>query len=229
MQLVPGIHRVDGVTSNVYLIVEEDELTVVDTGLPGSGPRILDYIRKLGRGPEMVRRILLTHQHADHVGGAAVLAQATGAEVVAHSLDAPAIAGKAARELPRNAVMAGVFRLLLIPRLRPVAVTRMVEDGETLPVLAGEGGLRVVATPGHTRGQVAFYAPGRRMLFAGDAYAHGRERVVPPPGMFTLDMAEAKRSMARLAALEVEASLPGHGQPVTSGGGARLRDAVKGW
>lgn len=229
MELVPGIHLVDGVTSNVYVIVEGDELAIVDTGLPGSGPKILEYVRKLGHGPERVRRILLTHQHPDHVGGAAALAAATGAEVVAHPLDAPAIAGKAAWQLPRNVLVAGMLRLFFLPRVRTVAVTRTVEDGETLPVFQGDGGLRVVATPGHTRGHVAFYAPGRRLLFAGDAYVHQGERVAPPPRMVTMDMEEAKRSMVRLAALELDASLPGHGTPMTTGSGARLRDAVKGW
>lgn len=229
MELLPGIHLVDGVFSNVYVIVEEDELTVVDTGFPGSGPKILDYVRKLGRGPETVRRILLTHQHADHVGGAAALAAATGAEVIAQPLDAAAIAGKAARQVPSNVLVGGVFRLFILPRVRPVEVTRTVEDGDTLPVLRGDGGLRVVATPGHTRGHVAFYAPGRRLLFAGDAYVHQGGRVAPPPRMVTLDMEEAKRSMARLAGLELEASLPGHGAPMTAGSGARLRETVKGW
>lgn len=227
MELLPGIHQVDGVGSNVFVIVEPDGLTVIDTGLPGSGPKILTYVERLGKRAGDVRRILLTHQHADHVGGAAALAQATGAEVVAHAADAPAIEGRAARELPRNAAMRLVFRAVIIPRLRPVAVGRLVGDGEMVGALAGEGGLRVVATPGHTRGQIAFYAPGRRVLFGGDAYVHTRGRVGPPPAMFTADMAQARKSLAALAALDVAASLPGHGAPITQGAVELLARAVR--
>jgi glyoxylase-like metal-dependent hydrolase (beta-lactamase superfamily II) len=226
MELLPGIHLVDGVTSNVYLIVEESGLAVVDSGMPGSGTKILEYVGKLGRSPQSLRYILLTHQHPDHVGGAAALARATGAEVVAHPLDAPAIAGQAPREMPRNALVAAAFSMLITPRLQAVAVGHSVEDGETLPVLASEGGLRVVGTPGHTRGQIAFYLPGRRALFAGDAYAHRGGGVVPPPAMFTHDMAEAKRSMAALAQMEIEASLPGHGQPILKEARGRVAQAL---
>ncbi|HEV7126801.1 MAG TPA: MBL fold metallo-hydrolase [Ktedonobacterales bacterium] len=227
MELAPGIHQVDGVTSNVYLIVEPDGLTVIDSGFMGSGPKIVAYIQKIGRQPAEVRRILLTHQHVDHVGGAAALARVTGAAVLAHPLDAPAIAGNAAPLLPNNRLMAAVFRVFMLPRLDPVDVARTVEDGETLPVLEEEGGLRVVATPGHTPGQIAFYLPSRRLLFAGDAYAHRGEHVVPPVAMFTRDMAEARRSMATLARLEIAASLPGHGAPILRDAGARLAEAVK--
>jgi glyoxylase-like metal-dependent hydrolase (beta-lactamase superfamily II) len=229
MELLPGIHRVEGVTANVYLIVEADEVSVVDTGLPGSGARqILTYLReRLGREPGALRRILLTHQHADHVGGAAALQSAAGAAVVAHPLDTPAIAGKASRELPHPFLLRAAFRTVILPRLRPVAVSQQVEDGATLPVLAGEGGLQVVATPGHTAGHVSFYLPSRRLLFVGDAYVHRGGRIVSPPAMFTRDMAEARRSMERLSQLALDASLPGHGAPILHGAGTALADAIR--
>ena len=69
MELMPGIHQIDGVTCNVYLIVEPDGLTLVDSGMPGAQKRILAAVQALGHAPRDVRRILLTHQHIDHVGG----------------------------------------------------------------------------------------------------------------------------------------------------------------
>lgn len=225
MELLPGIHQVDGVASNVFLIVEPDGLTIVDTGMPGSGPKIVAYVESLGRRAADVRRILLTHEHADHVGGAPALAQATGAEVIAHPLDAPAIEGRAPRQLPRNPLVSLAFRVVTW-RLRPVPVAHLVQDGELLPVLEREGGLRVVTTPGHTPGQIAFYLPGARVLFGGDAYVHTDGRVAPPPAMFTRDMGQARKSLAALATLDVAASLPGHGAPITQGAGALLRAAL---
>ncbi len=226
MELLPHIHLVDGVTSNTYMIVEPDGLTVIDTGMPGSHTKMIAYVRRLGREPREVRRILLTHQHVDHVGGAAALARETGAEVVAHPADAPAIEGTAPRELPHGP-LGPVFRLVFLPRLRPVRVTSPVRAGETLPVLAAEGGLRVIEAPGHTAGQIAFYLPGRKLLFAGDAWRHAGGRILPPPAMLNRDTPQTLRTFAELAdTLELEASLPGHGTPMLAGVAARLAETV---
>lgn len=227
MQLLSGIHQVDGVSSNVFLLVEDAGLTAIDSGGPGSGPKILAYIRQIGRRPEDLRRVVLTHQHVDHVGGAAYLAKATGAQVLAHPLDVPAIEGNAARELPRNAALRQVFKLVILRRLQPVAVTGMLTPGETLPVLQADGGLQVVATPGHTSGHVSLYLPRRHVLFGGDALTQLRGIVRPPPAIFTTDMPTALRSLAALAEMQIEASLVGHGRPILQGAGAQIAAAVK--
>ena len=100
MELLPDIHLIDGVNSNAYLIIEPAGLTLVDSGLPGSAEKILAYLRALGKTPSQLSRILLTHQHVDHVGGAAELASLSGAEVIAHPLDTPAIEGTGPRDIP---------------------------------------------------------------------------------------------------------------------------------
>lgn len=227
MQLLSGIHHVDGVTSNVFLLVEDAGLALIDSGGPGSGPKILTYIRQIGRRPEDLRHIVLTHQHVDHVGGAAYLAAQTGAQVLAHPLDIPAIEGKAARELPRNAAVRLLFKALMLPRLQPVAVTRHLTSGETLPILPDDGGLQVIATPGHTTGHCSLYLPRRRVLFAGDALTQLRGAVQPPPAIFSTDMPTARRSLAALAELPVETSLCGHGRPILHGATDRIAAALK--
>lgn len=220
-ELTPGIHRIDTGASNAYLIVDEAGLALVDSGLPGSGKKILALIGALGRRPEEITRIILTHQHPDHVGGAADLVTASGAEVWAHPLDTPAIEGTGKRDGPKGP-LGLVFNMAIFPRLRPVKVTHSLNDGETLPVLESEGGLRVVATPGHTLGHVSLYLASRQLLFAGDALRHSGEKVVPSPAMFNRDQAQALRSFVDLTRLEIEASLPGHGAPILQGAGARL-------
>jgi glyoxylase-like metal-dependent hydrolase (beta-lactamase superfamily II) len=227
VELLRGIHLVDGVTSNVFLIVEPDGLSVVDTGIPGSGPKIIRYIQSIGRASADLRRILLTHQHVDHVGGAAALAAETGADVFAHAADIPAIEGAGPRDLPHGPLRP-IFRWFVLPRIRPVGVTQPLHGGETLPVLAGDGGLQVIEAPGHTLGEVVFYLPGRRLLFGGDALGHRGDRITPSPAMFNRDTAQTQRSFAMLAqSLAIEASLCGHGNPILQGAGSRMADTAR--
>src|SRR5580698_4403365 len=64
---------------NCYLVRENDGLTLVDTGLPGSGDDILEAAREMGAP---IRRILLTHAHMDHVGSVdELMAKMSGGEV----------------------------------------------------------------------------------------------------------------------------------------------------
>lgn len=221
MQLFPDIHQVDGVTCNVYIIDEPDGLTLIDTGMPGAVKNILNAITALGKEPRAVRRILVTHQHIDHIGGLATLVEATGAETWAHPQDAPAIEGRARREAPRGP-LGLVFRAALFPRLRPATISHAAVEGDVLPVLSGEGGLQVIETHGHTMGHISFYLPARKLLIAGDAVRESGGRILPPPTMVSYDMPLALQSARKLAEMSMKACLPGHGAPVTAGAQARF-------
>ncbi len=226
VELQQDIHVVDGVYCNVYLVLESDGVTMIDTGIPGKEKAIHTYLGKLGRSVHDVRRVLITHQHVDHIGNLATLSAASGAEVFAHPLDSLAIEGKAPREVPSVAMVSFMMRTMYFWRLKPVRIGRQVRAGETLPVLSDEGGLLVIDTPGHTVGHISFYLPGRKLLFAGDAYGHKNDQIVPAPAMFNHDTPQALRSMAMLTDYDIEASLPGHGTPLLAGAGARLGEAV---
>lgn len=221
MQITSDIHQVDGVDCNVYIIAEPDGLTIVDAGLPGAQKRILAAIAALGHAPHDVRHILLTHQHVDHIGALAALAAATGAETWASVGDTPAIEGRAPYEMPRGPIGLAI-RVLMMPRLKPGSIAHVVREGDLLPVFSAEGGLRVVETPGHTLGHIAFYLPARKLLFAGDAVRSSGGRLPVSPPLLNTDSAMALESVRKLAAMEIEACLPGHGAPVTSGAHALL-------
>lgn len=227
MRVFPDIHLVDGVRCNVYIIIEPDGLTIVDAGMPGAEKRILAALQSLDRSPRDVRHILLTHQHVDHIGGLASLVAATGAETWAHPGDTPAIEGRAPREAPRGP-LGMVFRTAFFSRLRPAAISHTVGERATVPVLSGEGGLQVIETPGHTMGHISFYLPARKLLLAGDAVRTQRGRILPPPAMVSYDMPLALQSVRKLAAMDIEACLPGHGTPVTEGAKALLANQAVG-
>jgi glyoxylase-like metal-dependent hydrolase (beta-lactamase superfamily II) len=73
VELAPGLHMVPFPVGHVYLWHTGPDLTVIDSGVPGSAPRIAAAIGSLGLRTTDVRRLLLTHWHGDHTGSAADL------------------------------------------------------------------------------------------------------------------------------------------------------------
>jgi flavorubredoxin len=49
MEIVEGIHKVDGVDANVYLIIDGGKLTVVDAGMPKNARKIVDYVHRISQ------------------------------------------------------------------------------------------------------------------------------------------------------------------------------------
>ena len=85
MEITPGVHRIDNVTGSNSVLLVDDHLAVVDTGLSGNGEAITAYIKKIGRNPRDLRWIIVTHYHFDHSGSAQELHEMTGAKILAHS------------------------------------------------------------------------------------------------------------------------------------------------
>jgi len=212
MEVVPGIYVIGGL-SQVYLYEEEDRLTLIDTGLTTSAAAILAEIERLGRRPEDLRQIVVTHSHADHTGALAELAERSGAQVLVHALDAPAVRGDAPEPPPvLSAEEQAFFDKIgpLVPPAPPSRVDRELQDGDEIDL---DGGARVVHVPGHTPGSIAVYVPRRRVLFSGDTVERDLEGNVIV-GVFNVDTAETKRSFAKLAALDFDVACFGHGKPL---------------
>ncbi|MFJ3640632.1 MBL fold metallo-hydrolase [Streptomyces sp. NPDC090108] len=226
--LLPRLRLLRFPVGQAYLWSDDGELTLVDAGPPGSGPAVLDALADLGHAPGGLRRIVLTHFHVDHAGGAGELAAATGAEVFAHALDPPFVTGELPgpppvfedREVPLHEA---VSRLL--PENTPTPARRVttVGDGD---VLGFGDGARVIHVPGHTEGSVALHLPAEGVLFTGDTVAASPVDGSVMPGVFNLDRARLLDSFHRLSALGAEVACFGHGDPVVGGASAVLREAA---
>jgi len=224
--IAPGVYAISLGIVNTFLI-DAGDLTLIDTGVPGSAPRILAALPGLGRRPSDIRHIVLTHCHADHTGSAQALQTETGAATYMHPVDAALVReGQAARPLrpAPGLINAGIFRLMTARQsapmtIEPVAIDHEVGDREELPIA---GGLRVIATPGHSAGHISLLWPQHGgVLFAGDAGGN----------MFGLgyapiyeDLDMGQRSLGRLARLDFDVACFGHGGALIGGAAARFRE-----
>jgi glyoxylase-like metal-dependent hydrolase (beta-lactamase superfamily II) len=122
-----------------------------------------------GIAAQDVTRILLTHAHADHAGGAARMSRRTDSGVSVHQDDAEAL--RTGRTPPADPTLR-LGRLMTRitsrgrPAFEPVPVEDELVDGQLLPVA---GGLRVVHTPGHSPGHASFLHEPTGVLVTGDA------------------------------------------------------------
>jgi glyoxylase-like metal-dependent hydrolase (beta-lactamase superfamily II) len=231
MKITEGVHKVDGTRiGHAYLIEGADRLALIDTGLAGSTDAVFRAIAALGRKPEDLREIVLTHWHADHMGSLAELAERTGAKVCVHAGDAAIVRGdqpipefRAQGILGRLVLRASSLMMRRPPK--PSRVDRELQDGDELEV----SGLKVVHTPGHTPGHIALHMPSKRALLVGDAIFHVRVLGLrPPAAMVSVDTVQAKESIRKLAALEPDIVCFGHGRALVGDASQRLRRFAEG-
>jgi glyoxylase-like metal-dependent hydrolase (beta-lactamase superfamily II) len=195
------------------MIEDPDGLTIIDGSISLSTSIILSEITASGRRLTDVKRILLTHAHPDHVGALPELKAKSGAPIITSETEKPIAEGN----VPIPSRTSG----LRTPptTVKGITVDQTVNEGDVIPAL---GGLRVVAVPGHSPGMIAFYQPERKILILGDTMMH-LYGLRLPMAMATPDMDEAKRSIRKVAALDVEIACFGHGQPITENANAQIR------
>jgi glyoxylase-like metal-dependent hydrolase (beta-lactamase superfamily II) len=187
----------------VYL-VEGDPLTLVDTGVRTEASRaaLAAALDALGYGLEDVRRVLLTHFHADHLGQAETLRRAApGLEVWVHEDDAEMCEHFSAERDENVEGTDRLFRdfgvpaglrdrqralrertLLEDPLCEPTAVDRRLRHGEVVPFKGF--GLEVIHAPGHTAGHCLYADPCSGALLTGD---HLMGNAVPYTDQLLLD------------------------------------------
>jgi hydroxyacylglutathione hydrolase len=128
---------------------------VVDPG--GDVDSILRAVSEMG---VTLDRILLTHGHIDHAGGAAELAERTGVEIVGPHRDDDWLLAR----LPESGAQYGI-------PARPVEPDRWLEEGDTVEI--GDRTFEVLHCPGHTPGHVVFHHPPSKLAIVGDVLFKG--------------------------------------------------------
>ena len=228
MRLTDEVYVVGGGTSNafglsndpdchVYLVDGGSELALIDCGI-GEGDsidRIVENVRAEGLDPSRITKLVVTHYHMDHAGGAARIRERLGVDVMA-----PAGAAETLRTGDERTVALDTAKAAgLYPadyRFEPVEVAVEVREGDRVSV--GRLELEAIETPGHCDGHVSYLLRGSEMtyLFSGDA-VFSRGRVVLQ-NIHDCSIQKSAESIAKLAAVSFDALLPGHGAVCLDGG-----------
>jgi glyoxylase-like metal-dependent hydrolase (beta-lactamase superfamily II) len=220
--VAPNVFRIPTSGSaavNSYALVDDDgSVTLVDCGVQKAPPKIVAGLAAIGKAPSDVQRIVLTHAHGDHVGGAAEMARRTGAPLAIHEDDAQYLeAGHHPR--PDPSTLGGRLFSRVDATFPAATAGERLTDGQVLPVA---GGLRVVATPGHSPGHISLLHEPTSTLVTGDAIFNVLGlRYSPKP--LCSDFRLSRRSAHVLGELEYERVAFTHGPEIRTGGREVLR------
>ena len=225
-----------GIVNVVFYGLPKQDWVLIDAGLPGTAGVIRNAAaERFGAGAKP-KAIVLTHGHFDHVGALVELAEEWDVPVYAHRLEHPYLNGTSAYPPPDPSVGGGMMARMsgLYPK-GPVDVSRWLralpEDGSVTEMVSEMAGWRWLHTPGHSPGHVSLWREADRLLVAGDAFvttqaesayavAVQKPEVHGPPMYYTQDWRSAETSVKKLAGLEPETAVTGHGPALQ---GAELR------
>jgi glyoxylase-like metal-dependent hydrolase (beta-lactamase superfamily II) len=157
------------------------------------------------------------------MGSLADLKEASDAKSYVHPADSPIVRGDEPQPGPNRSTLLGRFVGPLVERLSPeptaASVDVEVQDGQELPIA---GGIKVLHTPGHTPGHLAFLLPSKKVLFVGDAAANILGLRMPI-GMYTVNPQQARESIRKLAELDFDVACFGHGRVLKGEANLRFR------
>src|SRR5215207_1114271 len=226
-----GVYRFDDGIVNWYLVEDSERVAAIDSGFPADWKTVTSALERMGRSPQQLTDVLLTHAHVDHTGFAERAREETGATVWMHPKEvefarSPLPMAKSERNpllyqwRPPTMALMAVATLKLGPFGQRIKEWKTFDDGDVLD--DAPGAPRIVFTPGHSFGHCAIHLPDRGVVFSGDAIVT-RDPYTGLTGprlvarAATADVEQNLRSLDAIAATGARTLLPGHGEPWTDG------------
>lgn len=210
---------------NIYAILnKKKKITLIDLGNGLSFSALQKAFDELGWKKEDVESIIITHDHLDHLMGIYKIINATSGEtpiIYGHPYTIEMLNRGNEEEIvpPLFGVNANTFQI----EVNPINNTKPLSESEMLSI--GSFSFRILYTPGHSKGSICLYEPNKKILIAGD--------VVFPNGSFGrydfpgCSLSDLKKSIAKLAELDVEYLCAGHMTPVQRNANHHLKLSLR--
>jgi glyoxylase-like metal-dependent hydrolase (beta-lactamase superfamily II) len=225
-EVADGVYQLCSNMVNMYLIEDDDGLTLVDAGVPAQMELLEAGLDRIGAKLTDIKAVILTHVDPDHIGLAEPLRKAgipvwlpeEGYEAALQGLGKPPLALFFFMWRPAYAQFIRALMQAGMTDAEPIAEAHTFTDGQVLDV---PGHPEVIATPGHREEHCSFWLPERRILFSGDALITmdimSGKAVAPEPvrggNIFNYDKGQQMESARKLGSLGHVTLLPGHVQP----------------
>ena len=224
--LAPGVYRIPtlGDYINSYAFVDDDgSVTLVDCGLKRAPAKIVSALASIGKHPRDVQRIVLTHAHFDHAGGASRMVDETAAVGVdVHSDDAEYV--RTGTRVPGDTVSTSgrIFARAPWGDFQATPVSAELADGQVLDVA---GGLRILHTPGHTPGHISLLHPASGVLITGDSIFNMNSRMSWPTKVFCTSFRQNVETAHALGEVDYAIAAFTHGPEIRD----NAREQVRGF
>lgn len=215
---------------HIFVLIHGGGVTLFDTGLdtPETLSILENSLRTVGKTPQDIDRIYITHHHIDHCGMAGRIKAASGAEIHVSDVGREVLSVRADEmELVRR--VRGFCHLHGLPESTTDFVINLFLSFKTAGSpfegdryfqadsrqVAGETEFQAIATPGHTRDHVSYYFPKEGLLLPGD---HVLPEITPnlSPDLFCPDFRPLRSfldSLTRIETLPAVKVYPAHGDP----------------
>jgi glyoxylase-like metal-dependent hydrolase (beta-lactamase superfamily II) len=222
IEVADDVFLARGTDVNWVLLRDGDAVTLIDGGYPGDAGHVEASLRAIGRRPEDVRAILLTHAHIDHLGGPAHFAAHYGTPVYSDAREAAHARREHLEQAGPMDLAANLWRPTLWPwlgRILRVGAGKNVRIPSAQP-FAAAGPLDLpgrpvpVPTRGHTSGHTAYHLPSVGAVVTGDELVTGHA-ITGHVGPHTLpaffNHGDPVTALSAIETLDADLVLPGHG------------------
>jgi glyoxylase-like metal-dependent hydrolase (beta-lactamase superfamily II) len=223
-QITDKIYQINLGAVNAF-IVEDNGLTLIDTGYRSITDKIFSAIKNGGKNPADIKQVILTHCHPDHTGSAADIKKRLGVALYAHTLDAGLIEQGIGGRLPFQ-LSPGIMNWLILnvfikphgSTIEPVSIDEELKENDIIPIA---GGIQVIHTPGHSAGHISLLLKNEGVLIAGDICAN-----MAGLGLSVVyeDRQLGVKSILKAAAFDFDQAVFGHGRLLAQNASKKLRE-----
>lgn len=199
LKVTKNVYALDSTKGNYAYIIKDNEIILIDTGLPWEGKGLLKELKSLDIKPEDIKHILITHHDVDHVGNLSLIEKESNAHIWASKEDIPYIYGDKRRHGLKK-YLSYIMKIKKPEKILPYPEDQRVDNIEVIP------------TPGHTPGHVCLLY--KDVLFVGDILKTSKGQLEPMKSFMNWNTPILKESIKKLNDFHFKWICPAHGEPI---------------